>query len=146
MGLLGNAYLWVKAGHLIFVIFWMAGLFMMPRFFVYHQEAAPGSAEEKLWVDREQRLLRIILKPSMAIVWLFGLALALDTGAFAQGWFLLKFAIVLALSAYHGWMVGYARRLAAGERRLSGRTLRMLNEVPGVAAVLIVILAIVKPF
>lgn len=146
IGLLGNSYLWVKAGHLIFVIFWMAGLFMMPRFFVYHQESAPGSAEEKLWVDREQRLLRIILKPSMAIVWLFGLALALDTGAFAQGWFHLKFAIVLALSAYHGWMVAYARRLAAGERRLSGRTLRLLNEVPGVAAVLIVILAIVKPF
>ena len=146
IGLLGNAYLWVKAGHLIFVIFWMAGLFMMPRFFVYHQEAAPGSAEEKLWVEREQRLLRIILKPSMAIVWLFGLALALDTGAFAQGWFHLKFAIVLALSAYHGWMVAYARRLQAGERRLSGRTLRILNEVPGMAAVLIVVLAIVKPF
>ena len=146
IGVLGTAYLWVKAGHLIFVIFWMAGLFMLPRFFVYHQEAAPGSAEERVWVEREARLLRIILKPSMIIVWVFGIALALDTGAFVQGWFHLKLLVVLALSGYHGWMVGYARRLAAGERRLSGKTLRLVNEVPGMAAVLIVVLAIVKPF
>ena len=146
IGILGNAYLWVKAGHIIFVIFWMAGLFMLPRFFVYHQEAEPGSAEEAKWIEREERLLRIILKPSITIVWLFGLALALDTGAFGQGWFHLKLAVVLVLSGYHGWMVGYARRLQAGERRLSGRTLRLVNEVPGLAAVIIVILAIIKPF
>lgn len=146
IGLLGNAYLWVKAGHIIFVIFWMAGLFMMPRFFVYHQEAAPGSEEERRWVDREDRLLRIILKPSIVIVWLFGLALALDTGAFEQGWFHLKLAVVLILSGYHGWMVSYAKKLKLGRRTLSGKTLRIVNEVPGMAAAAIVILAIVKPF
>lgn len=146
IGLLGHAYLWVKAGHLIFVIFWMAGLFMLPRFFVYHQETSPGSEEERRWIEREDRLLRIILKPSITIVWLFGLALALDTGAFGQGWFHLKLVAVLGLSAYHGWMTAYARRLKAGERRLSGRTLRIVNEVPGMAAVIIVVLAIVKPF
>lgn len=146
IGLLGNAYLWVKAGHLIFVIFWMAGLFMMPRFFVYHQEAPAGSEEERKWVDREDRLLRIILKPSMIVVWVLGLALALDTGAFVQGWFHLKLVMVLGLSAYHGWMVSYARKLRAGERPLAGRTLRILNEVPGMAATVIVILAILKPF
>lgn len=146
IGLLGNAYLWVKAGHIIFVIFWMAGLFMLPRFFVYHQEAAPGSEEERRWIDREDRLLRIILKPALVIVWVFGLALALDTGAFAQGWFHLKFLAVLLLSGYHGWMVGYARKLRAGDRSLSGRTLRIVNEVPGIAAAIIVIMAIVKPF
>jgi len=146
IGLLGGAYLWVKAGHIIFVIFWMAGLFMMPRFFVYHQEAAPGSEEERRWIDREDRLLRIILKPSIVIVWLFGLLLALDTGAFSQGWFHLKLAVVLGLSGYHGWMVSYARKLKSGLRPLSGKTLRILNEVPGMAATIIVILAIVKPF
>ncbi len=146
IGILGNAYLWVKAGHIIFVIFWMAGLFMLPRFFVYHQESAPGSAEEAQWIDREDRLLRIILKPSMIIVWLFGLALALDTGAFEQGWFHLKLAVVLILSGYHGWMVSYAKKLKSGERRLSGKTLRLVNEVPGIAAAVIVVLAIVKPF
>ena len=146
IGLLGNAYLWVKAGHIIFVIFWMAGLFMMPRFFVYHQEAPAGSEEERRWIEREDRLLRIILKPSIIVVWLFGLALALDTGAFEQGWFHLKLAVVLILSGYHGWMVSYARKLKAGQRTPSGKTLRILNEVPGMAAAVIVILAIVKPF
>lgn len=146
IGLLGSTYLWVKAGHIIFVIFWMAGLFMMPRFFVYHQESAPGSEEERRWIDREDRLLRIILKPSIVVVWLFGLALALDVGAFSQGWFHLKLAVVLGLSGYHGWMVSYARKLRAGLRPLSGKSLRILNEVPGMAAAIIVIMAIVKPF
>ncbi len=146
IGILGNAYLWVKAAHIIFVIFWMAGLFMMPRFFVYHQESAAGSEEEACWIDREDRLLRIILKPSFIIVWLLGLALALDVGAFEQGWFHLKLAVVVLLSGYHGWMVSYAKKLKAGQRTLAGKTLRIVNEVPGMAAAAIVILAIVKPF
>jgi protoporphyrinogen IX oxidase len=146
IGWLGNAYLWMKAAHIIFVIFWMAGLFMLPRFLVYHQESVPGSEEEKRWVERERRLLRIILNPSMIIVWVFGLLLALDIGAFQQGWFHVKFLIVILLSAYHGWMSGYAKKLARGERRLDGKTLRLLNEVPGAAAAIIVIMAIVKPF
>jgi protoporphyrinogen IX oxidase len=146
IGWLGNAYLWMKAVHLIFVIFWMAGLFMLPRFFVYHQEAEPRSDEEKRWIDRERKLLKIILNPAMLIVWVFGLMLALDIGAFSQGWFHVKLLIVIALSAYHGWMSGYAKKLARGERALTGKSLRLLNEVPGVAAVVIVILAIIKPF
>jgi putative membrane protein len=139
-------YDWLKAGHVIFVIFWMAGLFMLPRFFVYHQEAEPGSAEELRWVSREQRLLRIILHPAAAVVWALGLLLAWNTGSFAQGWLHAKLALVLALTAYHLWMAVYAARLAQGERRLAGRKLRLLNEVPGVAAALIVVLVIVKPF
>ena len=139
-------YLWLKAGHIIFVIFWMAGLFMLPRYFVYHQEAAPGSPEEALWLDREAKLLRIILWPSLAVTWLLGLSLAYSTGAFAQGWFHAKFALVLALSAYHVWLAGYHAALKRGERRLSGLRLRLLNEVPGLAAALIVILVVVKPF
>ena len=145
-GFLGAAYLWVKAGHVIFVIFWIAGLFMLPRFYVYHQESAPGSAEEKRWIERERKLRRIIITPAMILVWIFGLSLAWITGAFQQGWFLAKFALVVALSAYHGWMVGYGRKLARGERPLSGRGLRMMNEVPGIAVVLIVVLVIVRPF
>ena len=139
-------YLWLKAGHVIFVIFWMAGLFMLPRYFVYHQEAAPGSPENAVWIDRERKLLKIILWPSLAIVWLLGLALAFTTGAFGQGWFHAKLALVLILSAYHVWLAGYASALAQGERRLTGRQLRMLNEVPGVAAALIVVLVVVRPF
>ena len=143
---LASLYPWLKAGHVIFVIFWMAGLFMLPRYFVYHQEAEPGSAEEARWVDREAKLRKIILTPSLIAVWVFGLLLASSIGAFAQGWFHAKLLLVVALSGYHGWLTGYARKLARGERKLSGKTLRLLNEVPGLVAVLAVILVIVKPF
>ena len=143
---LSLTYAWIKAGHVIFVIFWIAGLFMLPRFYVYHQESAPGSAEEKKWVERERKLRTIIITPAMILVWLLGLSLAWITGAWSQNWFLAKFAIVLLLSAYHGWMVGYGRKLARGDRSMSARSLRLMNEVPGLAVVLIVVLVIVKPF
>lgn len=146
IGFLGAGLLWVKAAHIIFVIFWMAGMFMLPRFFIYHQESGPGSEEEKRWVSRETRLRRIILSPSMIVVWVLGLVLAVNAGAFSQGWFHAKLAVVFALSGYHGWMVGYAKKLARGERALPERTLRMLNEVPGIAVAVIVILAVVRPF
>ena len=139
-------YVWLKAGHIIFVIFWMAGLFMLPRFFVYHQESERGSAEEALWVERESKLRKIILTPSMILVWVFGLSLAFSIDAFSQGWFHAKFLLVVLLTGYHGWMVGYAKKLAKGERRLTGKALRLANEVPGIAAAVIVVLVVVKPF
>jgi putative membrane protein len=143
---LAVTYYWLKAGHIIFVIFWMAGLFMLPRLFVYHQECEPGSPENAKWIDRERKLLRIILMPSIGVVWIFGLLLAFTIGAWDQGWFHAKLALVLGLSAYHGYLRGYARKLERGERPLTGKQLRLLNEVPGVAAALIVILVVIKPF
>lgn len=139
-------YLWLKAGHIIFVVFWMAGLFMLPRFFVYHQESAPGSAEAALWVERERKLLRIIMWPSLIVVWILGLLLAISTGAFAQGWLHAKIALVLVLTAYHLWLARYGAALARGERKLPGKTVRLLNEIPGILLALIVILVVVKPF
>ena len=139
-------YLWLKAGHIIFVIFWMAGLFLLPRYFVYHQECAADSPDNAVWIDRERKLLKIILWPSLVVVWILGLSLAMTTGAFQQGWFHAKLAFVLALTAYHVWLAGYAAALARGERKLTGRRLRLLNEVPGVAAAFVVVLAVVKPF
>jgi protoporphyrinogen IX oxidase len=139
-------YLWLKSAHLIFVIFWMAGLFMMPRFFVYHQEIASGSDEDAKWIEREGKLRKIILNPSLVIVWILGLVLAYDIGAFNQGWFHAKLLFVLTLTAYHGWMVSYSKKLARGERTMTDKALRLVNEVPGVTAAIIVILVIVKPF
>ena len=139
-------YIWLKSAHIIFVIFWMAGLFMLPRFFVYHQESALGSEEAGKWVDRESKLIKIILNPSIIIVWVVGLFLAWHIGAMAEGWFHAKLLIVLGLSGYHGWIVGYAKKLARGERKLTGKQLRLLNEVPGIAAAIIVILVVAKPF
>jgi putative membrane protein len=143
---LAMVYFWLKAGHIIFVIFWMAGLFMLPRLFVYHQETDPGSPENERWIDRERKLLSIILAPSIVVVWVLGIALAVSLEAWGEGWLHAKLALVLGLSAYHGYLAGYARKLAAGQRVLSGKALRMLNEVPGVALALIVILVVVKPF
>ena len=143
---LSLTYAWIKAGHIIFVMFWIAGLFMLPRYYVYHQESAPGSAEEKKWIERERKLRNIIITPAMILVWIFGLTLAWITQAWIFHWFQLKFLLVLALSGYHGWMVGYGRKLAAGQRPVSGRALRMMNEVPGILVVLIVVLVIVRPF
>jgi putative membrane protein len=139
-------YYWLKSAHLIFVIFWMAGLFMLPRFFVYHQESAVGSEESTRWVDRESRLIKIILNPAMIIVWLVGLLLAWHIGALSEGWFHAKLLFVIALSAYHGWMVSYAKKLARDERSMTGKQLRLFNEVPGIAAAVIVVLVVAKPF
>lgn len=146
IGFLGGAYLWVKAAHIIFVIFWMAGLFMLPRFLAYHQEADPASPEQVIWVERERRLIRIILNPSMIMVWLLGFALAIDVGAFDKLWFQLKLVFVLGLSGYHGWMSAYSRKLVKDMPTVSSKALRMLNEVPGVATAVVVILVIVRPF
>ena len=151
-GFLGAAYDWVKAAHLIFVIFWMAGLFMLPRYLVYHQEAlAAGNAGEATnWVERESKIRAIILTPAMIVVWVLGIALALNLGladgAPGLGWLHLKLLLVFLLTGYHGWMVGYSKKLAAGKPTLTGKQLRMLNEVPALAVTLIVVLAIVKPF
>lgn len=139
-------YAWLKAGHIIFVIFWVAGLFMLPRFYVYHQESLPGSDEEKRWIERERKLRNIIITPSMMLVWVLGLGLAYVTQAWTQNWFIAKFALVFALSGYHGWMVGYGKKLVSGQRPVSGKALRLMNELPGVAVVLIVVLVIVRPF
>ena len=148
-GFLGNAYLWVKAFHIVFVIFWMAGLFLLPRYLVHHQEAL-GTPQAADWVKREAMLRRMILTPSMIIVWLLGLTLAANVGLFdgqpGLGWLHAKLLLVVLLSGYHGWAVGYAKKLAAGQGTLPTRTLRLLNEVPALAAVLIVVLAVVKPF
>src|SRR3546814_19569475 len=127
MPYLGAAYLWVKAAHVIFVIFLMAGLFMMPRFFVYHQQCPVGSDEDRKWIDRERRLLKIILNPSLLLVWVFGLMLMVEIGAWHFGWFHLKLLFVLGLSGYHGWIAGYATKLARGsteERRVGTERVR----------------------
>lgn len=148
--LLGQSYLWVKAAHIIFVIFWMAGLFMLPRYLVYHQEGLGDGAEEARWTKREGVLRRMILTPSLIIVWVLGLLLAANAGLFdgvpGLGWLHAKLLIVVLLSGYHGWAIGYARKLAAGHATLTGRQLRLINEVPALAGILIVVLVVVKPF
>jgi putative membrane protein len=139
-------YLWVKAAHLIFVVFWMAGLFAFPRYLVYHQENLSDPADAARWVDREAKLRRIILTPAMIVTLVLGVALASMSGAWSQGWLHAKLLFVLGLTGYHGWAVGYSRKLAAGKPTLSNKSLRALNEVPALGIAVISVLVIVKPF
>ncbi|MBR0552985.1 CopD family protein [Stakelama marina] len=147
---LGEAYLWVKAAHVIFVIFWMAGLFIFPRYLVHHQEGLGDPTEPARWEAREAKLRKMILTPSLVLVWVLGLMLAANIGMFdgagGMGWLHAKIALVVLLTGYHGWMVGYSKRLAAKKPTLSPRTLRMLNELPAIFVTLIVILVVVRPF
>ena len=145
-GFLGAAYLWVKAAHVTFVIFWIAGLFIVPRYYVHHQAVTPGSAEDRAWLEREDRARTIILTPAMLVTWVLGLMLAVHVGAFTQGWFHAKLALVVVLTGYQGWISAYGRKLAKGHRETEERRLRMLNEVPGILTALIVVLVIVRPF
>jgi Predicted membrane protein len=146
VGFLGLAYLWVKAAHVTFVIFWMAGLFLLPRFYVYHHETVVGSPEDRAWIEREARVRSIILTPAMILVWILGLMLAFNVGAWTMGWFHAKLALVIALTGYQGWLGAYGKKLASGQRPLSGKAVRLINEVPGIAAAIIVVLVIVRPF
>jgi putative membrane protein len=146
VGFLGAAYPWVKAAHVTFVIFWISGLFLLPRFYVYHHATTPGSAEDRAWIEREDRARTIILGPAMLVTWVLGLMLALHLDAFHQGWFIAKFALVVGLSGYQGWISAYGKKLAKGMRPLENRTLRIMNEIPGIAVALIVVLVIVRPF
>ena len=141
-----TAYLWIKALHVVAVIFWMAGLFMLPRFLVYHMASPVASAEDSAWVERETRLKRIILTPGLIAVWLLGLTLAVSYGLAGQGWLDTKIGLVVLLSGYHGWASATATKFARGERPYAEKTLRLLNEVPALATIVIVVLVVVKPF
>jgi putative membrane protein len=144
--LLSSIYLFLKSGHVIFMVFWMAGLFMLPRQCIYMLDHEPGSKGEAMWADRMGKLRKIILTPSMLIVWVLGLSMAYSGGWFASGWLHAKLTLVLVMTGYHGWLVGQTKKMARGERPLSEKTLRMIGEVPGVLLILIVLLVYLKPF
>ena len=143
---LGMLYFWLKAGHIIFMVFWMAGLFMLPRQLVYMHGTAAGSAEEALWATRTGQLARIILTPSIIVTWALGLTLSITIGAWSDGWFHAKLLLVLLLSGYHGYMVALSKKMARGERPIEEKRLRLIGEAPAVLLALIVVLVIVKPF
>ncbi len=143
-GWLGGAYLWVKAAHVVFVIYWMAGQFMLPRFFAYHAECAAGSAEDVLWQQRERRLVNIILNPAMIITWVLGLMLAFNWGFHNGYWLHAKILLVFVLSGYHGMCIGWMKAFARGDNKRTSRFFRLANELPTLVVVAIVILVIVK--
>ncbi len=143
---LSNYIPWFLALHIIAVIAWMAGMLYLPRLFVYHTEAAPGSDSSERFKVMERRLLKAIINPSMTAVWILGLLLAWLTGAYMDSWFQIKFVLVIILSAMHGLFVRCWRAFAEDRNTHSARFYRIVNEVPALLMVLIVILVKVKPF
>ncbi|HEY3642684.1 MAG TPA: protoporphyrinogen oxidase HemJ [Xanthobacteraceae bacterium] len=139
-------YDWLKALHIIAVIAWMAGMLYLPRLFVYHCEAKPGSKQSETFKVMERRLLRAIINPAMIAAWLFGLGLAYEGGWYAAPWLQAKIVLVLILSGIHGLLARWVRDFGADRNRNSQRFYRIINEIPAVLMVGIVILAVVKPF
>jgi putative membrane protein len=137
---------WFLAFHIIAVIAWMSGMLYLPRLFVYHTEAAPGSESSERFKVMERRLIRGIMNPSMILVWILGPLLAWLTGAYMDPWLHIKFLLVLILSGLHGFFVGCWRKFQADRNTRSARFYRIINEVPAVLMVFIVILVVVKPF
>ncbi|NWG24934.1 MAG: protoporphyrinogen oxidase HemJ [Pseudorhodoplanes sp.] len=139
-------YDWLKAFHVIAVIAWMAGLLYLPRLFVYHCEAEPGSKQSETFKVMERRLMRGIINPSMIAVWLLGLWLVWDSGFWRAGWMHAKFAAVLALSGLHGYLSRWRRDFERDQNRHTAKFYRIVNEIPAVLMAVIVVLVIVKPF
>ena len=142
----GTLYDWLKAFHLIAVIAWMAGMLYLPRLFVYHCEAEPGSPQSETFKSMERRLLKVIINPAMIATWALGLWLAWTGGWLTAGWLHAKLALVLILSGVHGLFARWVKDFAADRRRHSAAFYRIVNEVPTLLMIGIVILAIVKPF
>ncbi|PDT40910.1 MULTISPECIES: protoporphyrinogen oxidase HemJ [Sinorhizobium] len=141
-----DLYLWIKAFHIIAVISWMAALLYMPRLFIYHTDAVPGSAQSETFKTMERRLLKVIMNPAMMIAWLLGLYLAWSVYGFSGGWLHAKLFCVFLLTLVH---MHFSRAVSDFERDVNRRTARywrLMNEAPTLLMIVIVILAVVKPF
>jgi putative membrane protein len=147
--LLLAAYPWIKTAHIVALVSWMAGLFYLPRLYVYHAERGKtgGELSETLKI-MEFKLLKYIMNPAMIATWLFGILLAMTPGVvdWTAGWFYTKVLVVLALSGFQAWLAARGRDFAADRNIVTGRTYRLMNEVPTIALLMIVILVIVRPF
>jgi protoporphyrinogen IX oxidase len=142
----GGLYLWLKALHVIAIIAWMAGMLYLPRLFVYHCVAAPGSVQSETFKVMERRLLRAIMNPAMVASWVLGLWLAWSGNWFSAPWFHGKLVLVIAMSGVHGMLARWTRDFAADRNRHSQKFFRIMNEVPTLLMIGIVILVVVKPF
>jgi protoporphyrinogen IX oxidase len=139
-------YRWMLALHVMAVIAWMAGMFYLPRLFVYHCGAEPGSKQSETFKVMERRLLTQIINPAMIVAWAAGIWLIVAGGLIHAGWLQAKLVFVLLLSGFHGMLAAYVRDFAADRNRHSEGYYRVINEVPTVLMIAIVVLAIVKPF
>lgn len=148
MSWLAASYAWIKALHIISVMAWMAGMLYLPRLFVYHADAVPGSVQSETFKVMERRLLRAIINPAMIASFVFGIMLAATPGLvdWSEGWIWVKLAAVIGLSAAHGYFSRWRREFAEDRNRRPAGFYRKVNEIPTVLLIVIVIMVAVKPF
>ncbi|EPX77622.1 protoporphyrinogen oxidase HemJ [Litoreibacter arenae] len=145
---LAEIYPWTKSLHVISVIAWMAGLFYLPRLFVHHTEkVTTGSETDALFQMMERKLFKLIMQPAMISTWIFGLLLVFTPGivVWSEGWPWIKAGAVLGMTAFHEWLGARQKGFVAGENTLTGRTYRIMNEVPTVLMIAIVVMVIARP-
>ncbi len=147
-----SGYNWLVALHVVAMVAWMAGMFYLPRLFVYHADAAPGSETAETFKVMERRLLRAIMNPAMIVTWAAGIGLAFwgpagsSVGLYDQPWLMTKVVLVLAMTGLHGWLSARRRDFEHDRNTHTSRTYRMINEIPTVLLIGIVVLVIVRPF
>jgi protoporphyrinogen IX oxidase len=141
-----HLYSWFKAVHVMAVISWMAGMLYLPRLFVYHCGAEPGSRQSETFKVMERRLLRGIINPAMVVSWALGLWMVYDGGWISAHWLHVKLILVVALSGLHGALARWTADFAADRNRHNERFYRVMNEVPAVLMIGIVIMVVIKPF
>ena len=141
-----SGYSWLLAFHIIAMVAWMAGMFYLPRLFVYHSDAEIGSDKSETFKVMERRLMRAIMNPAMIATWVAGIALVIWSEQYREPWFMAKFALVLAMSGLHGWLEARRKDFVRDANTRSARTYRMVNEVPTLLLIGIVVLVVVKPF
>lgn len=139
-------YLWIKALHIVAVIAWMAGMLYLPRLFVYHCAASPGSDQSETFKIMERRLLRAIMNPAMIVVWISGPLLVYLGGLWAEPWLWLKITFVLVMTGLHHAFGQWRKAFEADRNTKSGKFFRVVNEAPTLALIAIVIFVVVKPF
>jgi putative membrane protein len=141
-----NLYPWIKAGHVVALIAWMAAMLYLPRLFVYHAGLPAGSeVQSATFKIMERRLAKAIMTPAMILTWIFGITLAVKSGYYTAYWLQMKFLLVFAMTGIHGWLSRMVKDFAADRNTRSTKFYRIINEVPTLLMILIVILAVVKP-
>ena len=149
MDFLSSIYPWTTAIHIMAVISWMAGIFYLPRLFVYHVEKTVDVPElDPVYQEMERKLFTVIMQPAMITTWLFGIALVLTPGIvdWSEGWPWVKAVMVISMTGFHEFLKACTKDFQNGQNKRSGRFFRMANEAPTIAMAVIVIMVVVRPF
>ena len=140
-----NYYYWIKFFHIVFVTTWMAGLFYLPRIFVYHSNANKKSTEYQTFITMEYKLMKFIMNPSLILSWLFGLLLVIHLEIYDQIWLNLKFVLVIGMSIFHMYCARIRKQFEKGQNQNEDKFFRFINEIPTVLFLVIIFLVVFKP-